>query len=292
MPEGGRTSYEHEIEEKLKKLDAKINVPEIPDAQAIFERAEKKKNNIFSIRTVRYAAAAAVILICVSIPVATTFMAKNNAAPDASDALMYAAYGNGTVESSEEKSTESEPYFGDVSSSAEESEPQEEGTEDSFGSANRPVTAEEALAEYFSDAAKKNPSTGGSSEAENASKSFTDKLNKKRLADVEINDDSVSVMLYDISGQSEILTALWVEGAFESAGVSDDYYVITVSKAVTREEFESGYYMPMIGSPEGGTSYLSEDEVLVSDTVEKAVFTISISINIENGGYEIYATLA
>ena len=48
MPEGGRTSYEHEIEEKLKKLDAKINVPEIPDAQAIFERAEKKKNNIFS----------------------------------------------------------------------------------------------------------------------------------------------------------------------------------------------------------------------------------------------------
>ena len=291
MPEGGRTSYEHEIEEKLKKLDAKINVPEIPDAQAIFERAEKKKNNIFSIRTVRYAAAAAVILICVSIPVATTFMAKNNAAPDASDALMYAAYGNGTVESSEEKSTESEPYFGDVSSSAEESGPQEEGTEDSFGSANRTVTAEEALAEYFSDAAKKNPSTGGS-EAENASKSFTDKLNKKRLADVEINDDSVSVMLYDISGQSEILTALWVEGAFESAGVSDDYYVITVSKAVTREEFESGYYMPMIGSPEGGTSYLSEDEVLVSDTVEKAVFTISISINIENGGYEIYATLA
>ena len=292
MPEGGRTSYEHEIEEKLKKLDAKINVPEIPDAQAIFERAEKKKNNIFSIRTVRYAAAAAVILICVSIPVATTFMAKNNAAPDASDALMYAAYGNGTVESSEEKSTESEPYFGDVSSSAEESEPQEEGTEDGFGSANRTVTAEEALAEYFSDAAKKNPSTGGSSEAENASKSFTDKLNNKRLADVEINDDSVSVMLYDISGQSEILTALWVEGAFESAGVSDDYYVITVSKAVTREEFESGYYMPMIGSPEGGTSYLSEDEVLVSDTVEKAVFTISISINIENGGYEIYATLA
>lgn len=291
MPEGGRTSYEHEIEEKLKKLDAKINVPEIPDAQAIFERAEKKKNNIFSIRTVRYAAAAAVILICVSIPVATTFMAKNNAAPDASDALMYAAYGNGTVESSEEKSTESEPYFGDVSSPAEESEPQEEGAEDSFGSANRTVTAEEALAEYFSDAAKKNPSTGGS-EAENASKSFTDKLNKKRLADVEINDDSVSVMLYDISGQSEILTALWVEGAFESAGVSDDYYVITVSKAVTREEFESGYYMPMIGNPEGGTSYLSEDEVLVSDTVEKAVFTISISINIENGGYEIYATLA
>ena len=292
MPEGGRTSYEHEIEEKLKKLDAKINVPEIPDAQAIFERAEKKKNNIFSIRTVRYAAAAAVILICVSIPVATTFMAKNNAAPDASDALMYAAYGNGAVESSEEKNNESEPYFGDVSSSAEESEPQEERTEDGFGSANRTVTAEEALAEYFSDAAKKNPSTGGSSEAENASKSFTDKLNKKRLADVEINDDSVSVMLYDISGQSEILTALWVEGAFESAGVSDDYYVVTVSKAVTREEFESGYYMPMIGSPEGGTSYLSEDEVLVSDTVEKAVFTISISINIENGGYEIYATLA
>ena len=47
MPEGGRTSFEHEIDEKLKKLDTQIKVPEIPDAQAIFERAEKKKNNVF-----------------------------------------------------------------------------------------------------------------------------------------------------------------------------------------------------------------------------------------------------
>ena len=47
MPEGGRTSFEHEIDEKLRKLDAQIKVPEIPDAQAIFERAEKKKNNVF-----------------------------------------------------------------------------------------------------------------------------------------------------------------------------------------------------------------------------------------------------
>lgn len=287
MPEGGRTSYEHEIEEKLKKLDAKINVPEIPDAQAIFERAEKKKNNIFSIRTVRYAAAAAVILICVSIPTVSMLMTKNGVGTD--NAAFMAAP---KAQDSEDAEKSAPPMFG-ISSSAVQEGAEESEASDELVQENG-ITVGGALENYFSSEKKSgNPTTGGGgSGSERGADSFTDTLNKKRTVDVEINEDSVSVMLYDVSGQSEILTALWVEGAFESAGVSDDYYVITVSKAVTREEFESGYYMPMIGSPEGGTSYLSEDEVLVSDTVEKAVFTISISINIENGGYEIYATLA
>ena len=153
------------------------------------------------------------------------------------------------------------------------------------------ITVGEALENYFSSEKKsENPTTGGGGSERDAG-SFTDKLNKKRTVDVEINEDSVSVMLYDVSGQSEILTALWVEGAFESAGMTGDYYVVTVKKAVTREEFESGYYLPMVGSPEGGARYLSEDEVFVSDEITEAVFTISVSINIENGGYEIYATL-
>ncbi len=287
MPEGGRTSFEHEIDEKLKKLDAQIKVPEIPDAQAIFERAEKKKSNVFSLRSVRYAAAAAVILICVSIPTVSVLMTKNGASMD--NAAFMAAPEEQYAQDGEEVEKSAPPTFG-VSSSAVQESAEDGAVNDALAPENG-ITAAEALEGYFSAGAKKeNPATGGGEE-KGIAKSFTDTLNKKRTVDVEINDDSVSVMLYDVSGQSEILTALWVEGTFESAGMTGDYYVVTVKKAVTREEFESGYYMPMIGSPEGGTSYLSEEDVFVSDELADAVFTISVSINIENGGYEIYATL-
>ena len=284
MPEGGRTSFEHEIDEKLRKLDAQIKVPEIPDAQAIFERAEKKKNNVFSFRSVRYAAAAAVILICVSIPTVSMLMTKNGASTD-NAAFMVAP----KAQDNEEAEKGAPPMFG-ISSSAVQEGAEESEASDELVQENG-ITVGEALENYFSSEKKsENPTTGGGGSERDAG-SFTDKLNKKRTADVEINEDSVSVMLYDVSGQSEILTALWVEGAFESAGMTGDYYVVTVKKAVTREEFESGYYLPMVGSPESGARYLSEDEVFVSDEITEAVFTISVSINIENGGDEIYATL-
>lgn len=284
MPEGGRTSFEHEIDEKLRKLDAQIKVPEIPDAQAIFERAEKKKNNVFSFRLVRYAAAAAVILICVSIPTVSMLMTKNGASAD-NAAFMVAP----EAQDSDDAEKSAPPMFG-ISSSAVQEGAEESEASDELVQENG-ITVGGALENYFSSEKKsENPTTGGGGSERDAG-SFTDKLNKKRTVDVEINEDSVSVMLYDVSGQSEILTALWVEGAFESAGMTGDYYVVTVKKAVTREEFESGYYLPMVGSPEGGARYLSEDEVFVSDEITEAVFTISVSINIENGGYEIYATL-
>lgn len=285
MPEGGRTSFEHEIYEKLRKLDAQIKVPEIPDAQAIFERAEKKKNNVFSFRLVRYAAAAAVILICVSIPTVSMLMTKNGASTD--NAAFMAAP---KAQDNEETEKGAPPMFGISSSAVQEGAEEESEASDELVQENG-ITVGEALENYFSSEKKSENSTTGGGGSERDAGSFTDKLNKKRTADVEINEDSVSVMLYDVSGQSEILTALWVEGAFESAGMTGDYYVVTVKKAVTREEFESGYYLPMVGSPEGGARYLSEDEVFVSDEITEAVFTISVSINIENGGYEIYATL-
>lgn len=284
MPEGGRTSFEHEIDEKLRKLDAQIKVPEIPDAQAIFERAEKKKNNVFSFRLVRYAAAAAVILICVSIPTVSMLMTKNGVGTD--NAAFMAAP---EAQDSDDAEKSAPPMFG-ISSSAVQEGAEESEASDELVQENG-ITVGGALENYFSSEKKSENSTTGGGGSERDAGSFTDKLNKKRTVDVEINEDSVSVMLYDVSGQSEILTALWVEGAFESAGMTGDYYVVTVKKAVTREEFESGYYLPMVGSPEGGARYLSEDEVFVSDEITEAVFTISVSINIENGGYEIYATL-
>ena len=45
MAEHDERNFEHELSEKLKKLDSSIKIPEIPDAQSIFEKAEEKKEN-------------------------------------------------------------------------------------------------------------------------------------------------------------------------------------------------------------------------------------------------------
>lgn len=294
MPEGGRTSFEHELEKKLKVLDANIKVPEIPDAQAIFERAEVRKRKIEPLHIMRFvAAAAAVVLICVSIPAEKYFAPK----PQAGDSNMVmlsknhneAASESGDAPGEMETASESE-YYGVVSSPQLGSGNGGSNNENGSGEGSA-LTVQAALEEYFSERSDAGENKNERADTDKASGSFSSSLNKKRTADIEINDDSVSIMLYDVSGQSEILSALWVEGSFESAEIIEGYYVITVSKAVTEEDFESGYYMPMVGSQEGGAGYISESEVYIDGPLTEGKFTITVSINIENGGYEVYATL-
>ena len=71
MAEHDEKLFEHELEEKFRKLDESIKIPEIPDAQSIFEKAENEKKNVVPFKKYsRYiAAAAAVVLVCVSIPI-------------------------------------------------------------------------------------------------------------------------------------------------------------------------------------------------------------------------------
>ena len=71
MAEHDEMNFEHEISERFKMLDSSIKIPEIPDAQSIFEKAEEKKSNVVPFKKYsRYiAAAAAVVLICIGVPV-------------------------------------------------------------------------------------------------------------------------------------------------------------------------------------------------------------------------------
>ena len=70
MAERDFKDFEINFEAAFKKLDEKITVPEIPDVQNIFEKAESVKTNVVPFKKYsRYVAvAAAVVLICVSIP--------------------------------------------------------------------------------------------------------------------------------------------------------------------------------------------------------------------------------
>ena len=70
MAEHDKNLFEHELFEKFAELDENIKILEIPDVQNIFDRAEEQTKVIPFKKYSRYiAAAAAVVLICVSIPI-------------------------------------------------------------------------------------------------------------------------------------------------------------------------------------------------------------------------------
>lgn len=297
MPDGSPIWSDKETQQMLKKLDAQIEIPEIPDAQAIFDRAEHKSKKIVTLRVTRFvAAAAAVVLICISLPVLKAFTTKGlstgfNAfakSQSADFAVMDdSAYGNESVEGSP-KENEASSEDGSVEYNG--SFYAEKGEESV-------VSIEAALTAYFDEDSStvENPATGGQQESDSdafKTNSYREALNKKREIEVEINEDSVSFILYDVSGQSEILSALWIEGTLEDAQIVDGSYVLTVNKKITSEEFESGYYLPMIGSEETGTGYIDEGSIKVASEITNAMFTISVYVDIGTGKYEIYTALS
>lgn len=307
MAEKDDSLCENDIREKLKKLDAQIKIPDIPDVSTVFEKSEEKKSNIKSFRGTRYiAAAAAVVLICVSIPFINatkdlSFAARSNeVAPQAmyaDERSADAAPEEGAPEAAEPEEAYDEVvtgggYFSSEGSpsedekSASDSVAQENplGTED--GSCS--LVADAALARYFS----ANDNGAASSETETKiADSFSKALNKKRSIDVEVAEDSVSVMLYDVSGISEILSAFWVEGIYQSSDMEGGYYIINVSKQITREDFESGDYLPYVGDAEAGVRAISCSDLAVSDIITKATVNMSVKLNIEDGTYVITAGL-
>ena len=103
MAEHDEINFEQELREKFGKLDSVIKIPEMPDVQNIFDKAEEKTNVIPFKKYSRYiAAAAAVVLICVSIPLLSPALSAemapqepmeapksfNNMADDVSDTVV------------------------------------------------------------------------------------------------------------------------------------------------------------------------------------------------------------
>ena len=290
---------EHDIEQKLKALDAHIKIPEIPDAQSIFEGGTKSKK-IVPLHFTRYAAvAAAVLVFCVSVPfVGSALMMGASAdkaeAPAAEPMEAPMMFMRDECESEEtEEPIEKNCVTGgnDIVYSVESSEASDEAP---VNTANGSNGVYGALYEAFfgnptarEEETKGNPPTGGG-----MAEPFSEELNKKRRIDVDIVDGSVSVTLYDTSGkEEEIMSAFWVEGDYQTSKKTDKDYLIYIRKAVTREEFESGYYMPMTGNAEKGNYYLSESDVTVEEPVTDGIFEITVKINIESGEYDISAVL-
>lgn len=334
MAERDEKLFEHELEEKFRKLDESIKIPEIPDAQSIFEKAENEKTNVVPFKKYsRYiAAAAAVVLICVSIPFISPALSAEMApqepmeAPKMFDNMADMAE-TVTEEEPCEAAPEEETFYPEFSITESENpvnEPFDGTAEMEAESVSKTENAlEEMLFEFFnstvsdelkdSSAASSsdaNPETGGSGtnpELGGAGDSGRDlrveydvngglsmlyeKINKKRSIEIVEEEDSVSVMLFDTSAGDEVISAFWVEGAYQFTQPGEESYVIYLSKKITEEDFEAGNHIPMAGDSVNGTYFVSDENISLPREVKYGEFFIIVDIDLKTGDYKIYANL-
>ncbi len=295
---------EKEFEKTLKNafqvLDAQIKIPDVPDAQTIFEHGEEK-GKVFSFRPVRIAAAAAIVVAIVGI---STFaiggrlpvMGMKSKAPEMQSTDLaipeepmeappesIEIFDNKEAEEETSAETENNMMIPTPDPAA-----RQENT-DSYSAAS--VYGSEKLAGALNNFFANRQETKEAYVSPCVA-SFSVFLSKKRTISVEVGGESVSVTLYDTSGEPEVLTAFWVEGIFQGSGEKEGTYILRLLYAISEEEFESGYYLPMYGDMENGNMILSEDCVEVSETVTRGVLDLVVSVDIERGSYEISATLS
>ena len=343
MAEHDEKLFEHEFAEKLRKFDDNIIIPEIPDAQSIFDRAESEKAKVIPFKKYsRYiAAAAAVVLICVSIPLLSPALSAEMAPQEPMEApksiFNYYSADSVAEESLEEPEVcpeepceafpEEENFYPEFSITESENpvnEPFDGTAEKGAESVSKTENAlEEMLFEFFnstvsdelkdSSAASSsdaNPSTGGSGtnpEVGGAGDSERDlkleyrengelsllyeKINKKRSIEIVVEEDSASVMLFDTSAGDEVISAFWVEGAYQFTQPGEESYVIYLSKKITEEDFESKNYIPMAGDRVNGTYFVSDENISLPRKVIYGEYFIIVEINLKTGDYKIYANL-
>lgn len=296
---------EKEFEKSLKNafqvLDAQIKIPDVPDAQKIFEH-EERKEKVLPFRTVRIAAAAAIVVAIVGISAFAMggrlpIMGMKSKAPEMQIADLAAP------EEPMEAPPENVEIFGNEEAAEEETTAEAENNmmipapepsrkqEDTDSYSTNYVCGSGKLAEALDDFFADYQETKGAATSPCVD-SFSVVLSKKRTISVEVGGESVSVTLYDTSGEPEVLTAFWVEGLFISSGEKEGTYILRLLYAISEEEFESGYYLPMYGDMENGNRILSEDCVEVSEPVTSGVLDLVVSVNIESGSYEISAILS
>ncbi|MBR5872817.1 MAG: hypothetical protein IKZ06_04145 [Oscillospiraceae bacterium] len=302
MAEHDFEKFEHDFAEKLKALDAEIKVPEIPDAQSIFEKAEIQKPKVIPFKKYSgfVAAAAAVVLICISLPIFMGAGAAESAMPLENLKAFDDEFSFFTTDAAEpvaevaleESAEEPAEYF-------EEEVVTEAETETIIeNSCINSLRIYDSLYEVFYGVQSSSASStvAGMEEYKDAPTSDSVKviegsLNKKRSIEIEIEEGSVSVRLFDDSSAREIISAFWVEGIYQASYLDGEKYIINLSYKISFEDFESRNYIPMAGDPENGTYLVSADNTAISENVSKGVISMVIELDIGTGEYKIYGTL-
>ncbi len=333
MAEHDEKLFEQEIAKMLEKMDSEIEIPEIPDVQTIFDRAEaeEKKSKVIPFKKYsRYiAAAAAVVLVCVSVPVFAEVLSSGGFAMAANDAAEMEPCEAPRIEEdvpeAEEPGDFPEENFDGThiifTESSESSAHMEESESENVNGVYYPTTDDEmkdSVPEAKIDESMSSSVASSSVavpeksqmkdvlysyfariEKDNPSmggegyddvKDIEEYINKKRCIDITIEDGYVSVMLHDNTVNEETIAAFWVEGNYEDSYLDGEYYIIELSKKIDKEELDMGYYLPMAGD-ENGTYAIPESSISVPGEVRKGVISLRVSIHVGTGEYKIYAEL-
>ncbi len=310
MAEHDEKLFEHEFAEKLRRFDDNIKIPEIPDAQSIFEKAENEKKNVIPFKKYsRYiAAAAAVVLICVSIPLFSPALSAETAPQEPMEAPK-SIFNYYAADSVAEESVKEPEVCPEEPCEAEAENISEFHDEEGFVTETKTeeFRVKNALIDFFAPPAKEELKEQNSS-AELLTKPtegsaplgpekdgsddlslIEEKLNKKRSIEISVDKESVSIRLFDDSAAGEVISAFWVEGVFESCEFDGENYYINLVKTVSAEDVTEDMYLPMAGDAVNGTYFLPEENVMLPEKIEKGAIALLVEINIATGEYIIHA---
>lgn len=287
MAEHDENMFEQNIAKMLREMDSEIEIPEIPDVESIFEKAEEQKQNVvpFKKYSKYIAAAAAVVLICISFP------------------AFSGTFGRSLPQEAAESFDQSMEYLSDgICEEAEMPMEPEAAAEPETDEEEYFVTVTDALARYFTDNSANieinfSDSKVSSSVAQEEKSQMEDAkileedLDKKRSIELTIGKESVSVILKDISEEEKIISEFWIEGKFEGAYPEGEYYIVNLVKTVTLEDYAEGNYLPMMGEGTEEPFTIPEESIYVPGEVTEGVINLVVEINVETGEYKIYASL-
>lgn len=287
MAEHDENMFEQNIAKMLREMDSEIEIPEIPDVESIFEKAEEQKQNVvpFKKYSKYIAAAAAVVLICISFP------------------AFSGTFGRSLPQEAAESFDQSMEYLSDgICEEAEMPMEPEAAAEPETDEKEYFVTVTDALARYFTDNSANmeinfSDSKVSSSVAQEEKSQMEDAkileedLDKKRSIELTIGKESVSVILKDISEEEKIISEFWIEGKFEGAYPEGEYYIVNLVKTVTLEDYAEGNYLPMMGEGTEEPFTIPEESIYVPGEVTEGVINLVVEINVETGEYKIYASL-
>ena len=287
MAEHDENMFEQNIAKMLREMDSEIEIPEIPDVGSIFEKAEEQKQNVvpFKKYSKYIAAAAAVVLICISFP------------------AFSGTFGRSLPQEAAESFDQSMEYLSDgICEEAEMPREPEAAAEPETDEKEYFVTVTDALARYFTDNSANmeinfSDSKVSSSVAQEEKSQMEDAkileedLDKKRSIELTIGKESVSVIFKDISEEEKIISEFWIEGKFEGAYPEGEYYIVNLVKTVTLEDYAEGNYLPMMGEGTEEPFTIPEESIYVPGEVTEGVINLVVEINVETGEYKIYASL-
>ncbi len=265
------------VNERLRALDACINVPEAAGSEALLKKLEgvpKPKGRVLGFRFIS-TAAAAVFVIAAAAVIVPRLGGKNSAvAPrDAEEYAMEAA-----MEECAPESSSAAAKMGTTMGSAGEGQALATAA-DGYSELR---TALQAMFDEGTAELSVQPLDDGEVTLEY----------KYREISVEDDGDSVSVLIFDKENGGALMKGFWVQGEYAGSENSGSDSVTLMTKfAVTESSLNSNSFVPMCSGEDNLPVQIAAENITIAQGASRAVYTIYVDIDLESGRYTVRAEL-